>query len=412
MRKKIFALIFPLMVGLCIASPALAADIDTFVLDDLSYLSSQEMAQLDKAARELSDRYDVDVIFAFLPSLDSDALEKFEHKGVRLGSGRGDAVIMAMTEERWATGAAGWVSDRMTQEDKEQIWIKMSSSETLYDMVTIYLDQVDLRLAQWQGEADAPVQDQTAEEAGLTQAEENGYLRLMDEADLLTREEEEKLLAELNEISRRQQVDVVVVTVYSLGGKSSMEYADDYFDYNGYGQGADRSGVLLLHSPEERDWWISTRGYGITAFTDAGIKYIGEQVTPYLAQGDNFEAYQTFARYCDDFLTRAKNGDPFEGGSHRDKSLSPVAIPVCIVIAAGISALVMKSLVAKLKIIHPRQDAMDYVQQGSMEIRENREWFLYRTVTRRARPKEHSGGGSSIHTSSSGATHGGGGGKY
>jgi hypothetical protein len=43
--------------------------------------------------------------------------------------------------------------------------------------------------------------------------------------------------------------------------------------------GENRDGVLLLVSTGDRKWHISTCGYGITAFTDAGIQYLGEQMT-------------------------------------------------------------------------------------------------------------------------------------
>lgn len=59
--------------------------------------------------------------------------------------------------------------------------------------------------------------------------------RLVDRADLLSELEEEELEARLDEISERQQADVVVVTVNSLDGKSAQDYADDFYDYNGYG---------------------------------------------------------------------------------------------------------------------------------------------------------------------------------
>ena len=43
--------------------------------------------------------------------------------------------------------------------------------------------------------------------------------RLVDRADLLSELEEEELEARLDEISERQQADVVVVTVNSLDGR-------------------------------------------------------------------------------------------------------------------------------------------------------------------------------------------------
>ena len=109
----------------------------------------------------------------------------------------------------------------------------------------------------------------------MTAAAENPN-RVVDMADLLTDSEEQALNAQLREISERQQMDVVVVTVDSTDGKTPMEYADDYFDYNGYGYGESRDGVLLLISMEERDWWVTTTGRGEKAVDGAGLDEIEE----------------------------------------------------------------------------------------------------------------------------------------
>ena len=95
-------------------------------------------------------------------------------------------------------------------------------------------------------------------------AEGNAFF--VDDANLLEDTEEAELEQILEEISMRQNCDVVIVTVDSLDGKSAMEYADDYFDYNGYGYGAEKDGILFLIAMEDRDWWISTHGsYGISS---------------------------------------------------------------------------------------------------------------------------------------------------
>ena len=58
--------------------------------------------------------------------------------------------------------------------------------------------------------------------------------------------EEEELEARLDEISEREQVDVIIVTTNSLEGKTAQAYADDYFIDHGYGQGEDGDGILFL----------------------------------------------------------------------------------------------------------------------------------------------------------------------
>ena len=73
---------------------------------------------------------------------------------------------------------------------------------------------------------------------------------------------------------------------------------------------------------------------------------------------------------------------------------------------------VMKS---QLRSVAFQENAASYVREGSMNLTNSRELFLYRDVHRTERPKESSSsdsGGSSTHTSSSGTTHGGGGGSF
>ena len=98
----------------------------------------------------------------------------------------------------------------------------------------------------------------------------NDYCRVQDMAGLMTDSEEAKLNDILDELSIRQKMDVVVVTTNTLDEKTVQEYADDIYDYGNFGYGQDKDGILLLISlGEENDCYISTCGYGITAFTDA-----------------------------------------------------------------------------------------------------------------------------------------------
>ena len=135
--------------------------------------------------------------------------------------------------------------------------------------------------------------------------------RVIDDARLLTDSEKSELLSLVNEISERQGVDIVIVTVDSLGGKSARAFADDYYDYNGYG----KDGVLLLLAMNSREWYISTSGYGITALTDAGIDYISDRFLGDLSAGNYASAFTTYAELCDDFISEAKTGDPYDNGN-------------------------------------------------------------------------------------------------
>lgn len=76
--------------------------------------------------------------------------------------------------------------------------------------------------------------------------------KVIDDADLLTNQETDLLESSAQSLADTYQMDVVILTVDSLGGKTSEAYADDYFDYNGYGIGDDFSGILLLVSIDRK----------------------------------------------------------------------------------------------------------------------------------------------------------------
>lgn len=233
--------------------------------------------------------------------------------------------------------------------------------------------------------------------------------RLVDEAALLTADEASELQTQLDEISERLEFDIVIVTVDSLGGKSAMEYADDYFDYNGYGFGEGGDGCILLLSMEERDWWVSTKGYGIYAITDAGLEYMSEQFLPYISNGDYAGGFKVFAQLCDEFVYQAMNDEPYDTNNipiEADPVSRLILALIVGLLGAFIPVFVMRS---KLKSVHTAGDANNYIKDGSVRVNAKKDIFLYSDVTRTRKATES---GSTTHTSSSGSTHGGGGGKF
>lgn len=238
--------------------------------------------------------------------------------------------------------------------------------------------------------------------------------RLVDGADLLSDGEETVLLEKLDEISERQRADIVIVTADSLEGKSPMEYADDFYDENGYGFGDERDGILFLVSMEERDWYISTTGYGITAFTDAGLAYISDQCVGSLSDGDYAAAFTDFAGLCDDFITQARTGKPYDTGF---LPKGPFWLFGSLAVSFGIGfvlALVVTQVMkGKLKAARGQKAADSYIKD--MRLANQKDLFLYSHVDRRPKPQNNpssSPGGSRTHVSSSGARHGGRGGKF
>ena len=240
------------------------------------------------------------------------------------------------------------------------------------------------------------------------------YCRFQNPDGILSGDEAEQLNEKLDEISHSQNFDVTAALVNNLNGESVESYADGLYDDCDFGYGDDRDGVLLLVSLEDHDWYISTCGYGITVFTDAGIQYIGEQIRPQLADGDYLEAFENYIELCDDFITQAENGEVYDVNHMPRKPLSAIWLGISLAVGFGAALLSVSTMKSQLKSVGMQREAQNYIRPGSMQVTTRGDYFLYRTVSRREKPQQKSsrGGGSSIHTSSSGRTHGGGGGKF
>ena len=235
--------------------------------------------------------------------------------------------------------------------------------------------------------------------------------RFVDNAGLLTEEESDNLTKKLDEVSKRQNLDVVIITVDSLEGRTATEVADDTFDYNGFGMGKEFDGILLLISMEDRDWVISTRGYGITVFTDAGQKYMVDQFMEYISDGDYYKGFDKFADLSDQFISQARTDMPYDSKNLPKEPMSPIWIGISILGGAFVALVITGVMRSSLTSVTKQRMAGNYIVNTVMEPNANMDLYLYSVVTKTAKPKENEGG-SSTHTSSSGSTHGGSSGKF
>lgn len=225
--------------------------------------------------------------------------------------------------------------------------------------------------------------------------------KVIDNADLLSDSEEQNLEKMLLDIVDEYGYDAAVLTVDSTDGKSMMAYADDYYDYNGYG----KDGLMLLVNMDNRKWWITTSGKGISAFTDDGIQDIGNAVAEYLGDGDYYDGFVRFAELADKYIDKYEETGKPMGRQKNYVVIFLISLGIGLVFAA-IICLVLKS---QLKTAVRQVNAKAYVKAGSRNVTYARDIYLYKKVTRE---KIESDNGSSTHTSSSGNTHGGGGGSF
>lgn len=204
-----------------------------------------------------------------------------------------------------------------------------------------------------------------------------------DEADLLSAAEEAELTAQLNAIRTACQVDVAVITVNSTGGLSADAFINRVFDDT---FGPDHDGVLLVVDMGSRNFRILSNGLAADAITMDDIDDLTEWITPYLSDGDYARAFEEFADRCEYYIDGHINGFPFPVGTH---------LVIALVIGLVVALIVTGIMRGQLKSVHQKAAAGDYLKAGSLQITRSRDIFLYRNVTRHAKPKPSSSSGRS-----------------
>ena len=402
--KKIINLFLVFAICLLSVTTAFAAG-SKYVYDDGSMLPEDVESVLNQVARTFYKDYGIEVFIATNRGID----EKYaEHKFDRENS-TDDGMMLAVNSKDGEAYiyTSGRMDGLLSDSDLNKLHKAYENEESPSAGMTEFLAKLS-KILESKNVKKIPSERQKP--------------RLVDDADLLTTSEEERLLDKLDEISERQQCDVAVVTVNSTNGKTPQAFADDYYDYNGYGMGEGDDGVMLVISMEERDWYVTTYGFGIKACTDYGIDKMADKCTPYLAKANYYEAFSIYAERCDDYITQAKNGKPYDktgGKSNRDNDEILVDIGsttfISVVIALIVAFCVTAKLKAELKTVAPQRSASNYQRPNSLNITGGHETFLFKNVSKVKIQSSSSGGrsgGSRTHRSSSGRSHGGRGGKF
>ena len=310
--KRTLSLLLVALLLLLPLSAARADDAQRIYTPD-GLLSEDQHARLEQRAEEIFGSRGVAPYYFF--DLNATELIPYCETFIREHVSEENAIVLGLSAKQYYFAVIGDAASAVLTDDVCDNVIYPPYSEVRDDpasKILAYLDAVDAAL---QAETAVPVTQAPTENDGVKHyaVDQMGLLR---ETDLAALDER------LCELSETYRCDVLAAIVPSLGGKTAEEFADDYFDYGGYGYGAtpdangttvNGDGILLLISMEDRDFAISTSGYGITAFTDYGIlNYIEPSVLPYLRSDSYRDAFNAYADRCEELLKMARDGRPFD----------------------------------------------------------------------------------------------------
>ena len=267
----------------------------------------------------------------------------------------------------------------------------------------------------------------------------SGQPRVFDQAGLFSETEIIQLEEKIAQCRKSTKMDVVIVSAYTDGERSAEEYADDYYDYGGFGVGKKASGVLLLYymdGPGQPggECYISTAGTMINMLTDERIESILDDVYGNLGNRDFAGATECF---LEDVKVYVKEGvesgqytyDRDTGEIVRYHSIRLYEVVIAMVIAGILAGSVCLDIKKRYVMKQSSREVSNSLQAyradcafcfsvaGDKMINKYvRSMPIPRNTSSGSGGRGHSGsssaGRSTIHTSSSGRSHGGGGRRF
>ena len=267
----------------------------------------------------------------------------------------------------------------------------------------------------------------------------SGQPRVFDQAGLFSETEIIQLEEKIAQCRKSTKMDVVIVSAYADEERSAEEYADDYYDYGGFGVGKKASGVLLLYymdGPGQPggECYISTAGTMINMLTDERIESILDDVYGDLGNRDFAGATEHF---LEDVKAYVKEGvesgqytyDRDTGEIVRYHSIRLYEVAIAMVIAGILAGSVCLDIKKRYAMKQSSREVSNSLQAyradcafcfsvagDKMVNKYVRSVPIPRNTSSGSGGRGHSGsssaGRSTIHTSSSGRSHGGGGRRF
>lgn len=246
---------------------------------------------------------------------------------------------------------------------------------------------------------------------------------VVDQAGLFTAQQKADMEIIISDIRETYQIDGVVLTtrLSSMSDSRLEDYADRYFEDNGYGLGDDRSGFLVMIDMGNRYVHISTAGVMIDYLNDRRIEHCLDTAESAIHTGKYGVGVLWILGEIRSDLAQGIEEGSFRFDRETGKRLSGLynkltAAEALVGVLAGLAAavVIVLSVCGKYNLAGGTY-RFNKSTQTDVKLRVADEQFLRQTVTRHRTPPPSSGGGSgghggsSVHRSSGGMSHGGGG---
>ena len=259
--------------------------------------------------------------------------------------------------------------------------------------------------------------------------------KIYDFSEILTEEEETKILEEIREFNEKTNFDLVILTkdLYYNDDQENEDFATDFYDFNSF----DKNGLLFFRNTNEDDPYFDLYSFGEAQlyFYDSRLSYILDDIYDNIHEGNYYDGIHQIIEELYSYYDEGKldnyfldkngmlvNGDEYyldkNGNVRKIRNYKAPILPA-IVVSGIITGIIVGIMVGKNKMIHLATDATIYTNHENINMRVNRDELVNSITNRTYIPPSDSGsgfsGGGGGHSSSmghSGGGHSSGGGRH
>lgn len=219
---------------------------------------------------------------------------------------------------------------------------------------------------------------------------------VIDNADVLTYEEEEYLEEKCEAFREEYSADMVIVTVTDLEGKDRERFTEDfYYDY-GYGAGYDNSGIICMYCVDalgKRDLSIKAFGTVSDNVDDDEVYDILYEMKDSIVDGNTASAFEAYISMTE---TEMETDSPF------------LMFIVCLAAGIVIGVIITMAMASGNKSVRMNRDAAVYAGRDTFNVTIHNDVFCRSRVIKTPKPKPKSNSSGSSRSGSSGRSSGGG----
>lgn len=396
--KRIISILFAAFLIFAFALPAFADDYNDSVYrfnDFTETFSDNDAKRLNSTIDELIPKLKTDLpVYVFNTLKEDESFDEranyfYEHNNFGYGTDKSGILLAIYLGDEPKYNLYRYGTAKTLIDDKEEQAIgdafvsDFNSDAAYYDIIDRYLSNVSAAV---DGESDG------TEAVGYTATGE--LATVIDNADVLSDEEEEDLRERVKKINDKYDVNYVILTGDDNEGLSPESYTLNFLKEYGYDSDGQNAVVFYISfEPGNRCWRTTARNSIYKKFTESVINDIDDHIEPDMKNGDYYDACLTHISYVKKIVS-GKYKEPVDRG--------PILIGIIVGVVVGIIVGLMHLASCKkaMRVVAP-VDAHEYLVKDSFNLRDKKVYYLYTTVTKTAKPKSSSSSGGSSYSSGS-----------